>query len=158
MLSALFAPLGKKGDNAARLEACVDMFAPGIDEIGEATGLWLPIPKSPVILALAVKRLIHNAIFTPMPAELRREMREANRNIVSLANITERWLNLLRNADRIFFEHDRAQWTLAYQNIIGSDVVRAIQDPAEAGDEDEDEPATARWAALEKLRLARLIE
>ena len=111
MLSALFGPLGKKSnDNAALLDACVSMLAPDADNIGEATGMWLPISKSPLIVALAIKRLINSAIFTPAPAEFRREMREANCTIKNLVEYAERWLELLKASDRITFEHDRISW------------------------------------------------
>lgn len=160
MLSALFGPLGKKSsDNAALLDACVDMLHPDADVIGDATGLWLPIPKHPLILALAVTKLRNNSVFTPMPAELRREMREANRTVVALANDAERWLNLLRNADRIVFEHDREAWELGYRNV-GADVVAAMQDRSESGgyedDDGEEIPPSPRWSALEAMRLAKV--
>lgn len=164
MLSALFGPLGKKGnDNAALLDACISMLHPDADVVGEATELWLPIPKSPVIVALAVKRLLNNAIFAPMPAEFRRELREANRSVKSLADYAERWLALLHNADRIVFEHDRDTWTRAYENL-GADVAATMQDRDEAGDvgddgeDSEDIAPSPRWAALEAMRRAKRIE
>jgi hypothetical protein len=155
MLSALYGPLGKKGnDNAALLDVCVAMFAPGVDDIGEATGLWLPIAKHPFILALAVRQLINTAIFTPAPAEFRRAMHEANRTVTYLANDAERWLTLLKNSDRVLFEYDREAWYAAYANV-GADIMAVLQNPEESADDEEDEPGSPRWLALEALLRAK---
>lgn len=158
MLSALFGTVGKSKttDNATMLAACVEMLAPGSDEIGEATGLWRSVSRSPVVVALAIKKLMYNSVFTSV-AELRTAIQEAGNSVLWLAEDCDRWLKLLQASDRMLFEHDRAAWQLAYANV-GADVVRVMQDRDEAGDEDEDAPPAARWAALEKLRLAKLIE
>ncbi len=49
------------------------------------------------------------------------------------------------------FEFDRDAWMQAYANV-GSDAVELMQDPDEAGDEDENEPPSPRWCALEAMR------
>ena len=56
------------------LAACCDMFSPMNDIIGEGMGLWKPICKHPVVLALAIKKLIATSVFTPSPSELREAM------------------------------------------------------------------------------------
>jgi hypothetical protein len=51
--------------------------------------MWLPISKSPLIVALAVKKMLNSAIFTPAPAEFRREMRQASCTIKNLVEQAE---------------------------------------------------------------------
>ncbi|UGX95793.1 hypothetical protein G6321_00011895 [Bradyrhizobium barranii subsp. barranii] len=157
MISALFRTMGKPKDtdSAALLNDCVEMFAPGSDAIGEATGLWKPVRNHPVILALAVTSLQRTKVFTSQ-AELRSAMQDARKRVLWLAEDAKRWLELLRNSDRVLFEHDRPAWDLAYRNV-GADVVTAMQDSDEAGDDedDENEPASPRWLALEAMRLTR---
>jgi hypothetical protein len=156
MLSALFGAVGKvkNVETATLIAECIQMFAPGADDVGESLGLWRPISRHPLILAIAARKLTYNSVFTSA-AELRAAMGEALTTIKNRAEYVERWLALLRDADRIVFEHDRAAWMEAYANL-GSDVARAMQDPHESGDDDE--PASAHWSALEELRLAKLID
>lgn len=154
MVSVLFRGVGKPKnvETAALISACVDTFAPASDAIGKATGLWKPVSIHPVVLALAVRQLVNTAVFTSI-AELRTAMLDAQRSIIQLYRDTDRWLELLRVSDRVMFEFDRASWDLAYSNV-GADVVCEMQDPSEAGDEDEDgtAPASPRWSALEAMR------
>jgi hypothetical protein len=156
MLTVLFRGVGKAKnvETNTLIANCVAMFDPRSDIIGEATGLWTPVSSHPVILALAVKKLLYNSVFTSA-AELRTAMREARNSILWLSQDTERWLALLQASDRVLFEHDRAAWDLTYQNV-GADVVSVMQNPEEAGDDDE--PASPRWSAQEALRLAKQIE
>jgi hypothetical protein len=156
MLSLLFRGVGKvkNVETNAVIAACVAMFDPRSDIIGEATGLWTPVSSHPAVLAMAVRKLIYNSVFTSA-AELRTAMQEARSSVVWLIQDAERWMELLRASDRVVFEFDPDAWALAYQDV-GADVVRAMQESEEepAGDE----PASPRWTALEKLRLEKLNE
>ena len=123
---------------------------PDADQIGAADAI-LDSGLDPSRNSRAGRRqLINTAVFTSV-AELREAMIEARRTIVGLINATDRWIELLRNSDRVMFEFDRDAWMQAYANV-GSDVVELMQDPDEAGDEDENEPASPRWCALEEMR------
>jgi hypothetical protein len=156
MLAVLFGTLGKKGpDNETLIRECVDMLTPDSDVIGEATGLWRPINNHhPVVVALAIRKLVYGSIFTSVD-ELRTALRAARNSIVWLLQDADRWMKLLRASDRVVFECDRDAWMLAYQDV-GADVVSAMQDHDEAGDDDE--PPSPRWSALEAVRIAKLIE
>jgi hypothetical protein len=161
MLMVLFGTLGKKkdADTTTLLAACVEMLDPDSDSIGEATGLWRPVSPHPVVVALAIKRLINTAVFTS-PSELRDAMHESRRTLVNLEQYTDRWMALLHKADRIVFEHDRAAWLEAYADV-GADVVTTMMDSDESADVDDngdDIPASPRWVALEAMRRAKLIE
>lgn len=157
MLTVLFGSVGKAkgGDAKILLEACIDMFGSS-DQIGEATKLWRPVSTHPVILALAVRRLINTAVFTSA-AELRTSMQDARQTIVHLVNAADRWIELLRASDRVVFEFDRAGWLQAYDDV-GADVVGLMQHSEETGDEDENVPPSPRWAALNQLLQAKQIE
>ncbi|WP_354130425.1 MULTISPECIES: hypothetical protein [unclassified Bradyrhizobium] len=156
MVSVLFRGVGRaKGVEAnALIASCVAMFNPHCDIVGGATELWTPVSSHPVVLALAVQKLQFNTVFTST-AELRSAMQEARSSVVWLVQAAERWLDLLRNSDRVLFEHDRAAWDLAYANM-GADAVGAMQEAADAAYEGVDDPP--RWHALEALRLAKLSE
>jgi hypothetical protein len=92
MLSVLFGALSKRkadeGDENATmlLMECADMFNPTMDIVGSATGLWKELPKHPVILALAIKRLIAVQKFSPDPRELREAIKLAGEKVASLAD------------------------------------------------------------------------
>jgi hypothetical protein len=121
MLSFLFAALRKtRGDDenaSARLAACVGMFDPISDSVGENIGLWKSLPKHPAILALAVKKLIMLQKFDPMPCELREAMCEVYGRIKRRAGDLAEFLSLLNRADRILFAFDRAAWAEHYANV-----------------------------------------
>lgn len=144
MLALLFGALSKSkadAENKARLTACVDMFNPVSDIIGEATRLWTPLPKHPAVLAIAVKQLIDARVFTPMPHELRAAVMLASARLRTLRSHAGQWLDLADKADEIVFENDRAAWDAAYARL-GSEVALAMLD-------DEDE--TPRGRALNEL-------
>jgi hypothetical protein len=159
MLSALFGATAKaKAESKTLLAACVSMFAPGADSVALATGLWQPISRHPVVVAIAIQELINTAVFTPTPAEFRAAMVDAKRKLRGLATYAESWLELLQVSDRVVFDFDRPAWEAAYAGV-GADVIGAMQVDEEGGyegDEDDDgEPASPRYAALEQL-LAKL--
>lgn len=66
MLSALFAGVGKvkNVDTETLLAACIGMFNPVTEIVGEATELWTPISKHPAVLALALSKVVNTAAFT----------------------------------------------------------------------------------------------
>ncbi|MBR0695138.1 hypothetical protein [Bradyrhizobium lablabi] len=158
MLTVLLRSVGKvkNVETDALLAQCIEMFNPDSDVAGQATGMWTPISKHPVILALAIKKLIYKSVFTSA-AEFREAMAEARAAILRLVNDTENWSELLRKSDRCVFEFDRAAWDTAYARV-GADVVRAMQDHDEEPyeeDDGEEVPALPRWLALEQMRLAK---
>ena len=83
MLSALFGATAKaKAESKTLLAACVSMFAPSADSVALATGLWQPISRHPVVVAIAIQKLINTAVFTPTPAEFRdRERKREDRRL-----------------------------------------------------------------------------
>ena len=156
MLAVLFGALTKTktgGDNAAALlEACADMFNPITHHIGSATGLWEPVSRHPVVLALAIKKLLARSVFAPSPSELREAMIEAHRRIGVLQQYAQRWLDLLDHADQITFQFDRAAWDATYAAASSTDIARVMMGKARYddfeydGDDDEAEPP--RFTAL----------
>ncbi len=158
MLAVLFGALGKKStDNETLMRACIAMFDPITDEIGAATGLWTPVSHHPFVLAMAISKLVFNSVFTSV-AELRAAMTEARNSVMWLMQETERWLELLKISDKTVFEFDRPAWDAAYANI-GADIIALMQDrceePFDGDDDDEPEPGTPRWLALEAMRRAK---
>jgi hypothetical protein len=146
----------KREEKTALLESCAEMFAPGMDAIGQATGLWQRVSKHPVILALALQKLLNVKVFASQ-AELRTAMLDAEKKIKSLFSAAESWMNLLCDSDHILFERDRAGWRLAYSNVSGeiaSAMLASVEMDEDAGD-DED-AISPRWAALNELRQAKL--
>jgi hypothetical protein len=162
MLSVLFAALGKKkGDEGAMLlVACADMFSATNEAIGHATGLWKPISRHPLVLALAIKKLIATAVFTSC-AELREAMNEVRGTLEMRKWAMEYIVDLIERADEIVFVGDRAAWDAAYADV-GSDVVKAMlgwvemQESPYTDDDDVDHPGSPRWAALNAIVEAKL--
>src|SRR4029453_17324491 len=123
MLGVLFGTLSKKrtdDENSAMLLAsCADMFNPVNDAIGTVTGLWKPIAKHPLVLAIAIKRLIATSVSPPSPAELREAMKQASERIRSREAYAHEWLALVDQADALVFAFDRAGWDAAYGKLDG---------------------------------------
>jgi hypothetical protein len=158
MLSVLFGALGKRKADAAdenpaiMLAACCDMFDPVNDMIGEGMGLWKPICKHPVVLALAVKTLVATSVFTPSPSELREAMQKVKRRIDAHASWLGDFLSWMEKADRLLFEFYRPPWEVAYARVHSSEA-RAMLNPMEGPGEDV--PASPRWQALEAIVKAK---
>jgi hypothetical protein len=93
------------------------MFSPANNLIGEATGLWRPVPRSPTLLALAIKQLEAQTIFEPCEAELRKALDEALQKVNRLKRLADEWLTLLRESDAWMFEHDRDGWRAAHAAV-----------------------------------------
>ena len=153
-------PLIRKDDAKAVLESCAAMFAPGVDIIGTATGLWKPISRHPVIVALALLKLKNEKVFASQ-AELRAAMQESEASIKSLVSSADEWMKLLADSDRIVFAHDRAGWNAAYANAR-SETISAmlvyVEMDEDASEDDDDEAISPRWNALNELRQAKQIE
>jgi hypothetical protein len=154
MLGVLFGTLSKtKADDensAMLLASCADLFNPTNDIIGTTTGLWKPISKHPLVLALAIKQLIATSVFKPSPSELRDAMKLALSKLDALGGYSGQWLELLTKADEIIFAFDRPAWDAAYAEV-NSKIPLAMQ--AQLFDEEsyEDSEATPRWQALDDL-------
>jgi hypothetical protein len=169
MLSVLFGTMTKKrtddsDENAELLlMACVDMFDPTSDIVGEASGMWTTVSKHPVVLALAIKSLIATQKWTPSPSELVAKMQQAQQKLIATQYWLSQWVDWMDKADRLLCEFDRAVWDAAYANV-GSDVVAAMRDLVqvqydEAPGEDDDGvfvPPSPRWQALDDLHKAKL--
>ena len=157
MLTILFSSFQKrKLDNSAtiKLHMCADMFDPINDDIGMATGLWRPINKHPVILALAVKRLIATETFEPMPNELRNAIRLVAEKLHDRLRHAQAWLDDLAQAERIIFEFDRKAWANSHRSTFEIEQARAISLRFEDGDERREK---ARMAALDKIEKRLLL-
>jgi hypothetical protein len=159
MLSVLFGALSKRkaddadGNPSMMLAACTDMFSPMNDVIGETTGLWKPVCKHPIILALAVKKLIATSLFMPSPNELREAIAEVKRTISVRASWLGEFLSWVGTADRLLFEFDRPAWEAAYAKV-GSSVAQAMRNLVNDGP-GEDAPPSPRWQALNAICKAK---
>jgi hypothetical protein len=126
----LFATLSKRkvdDDNAAMLLAsCADLFNPMNDTIGSPSRLWKPVSKHPVVLALAVKRLIATSKFMPAPSELRDTMELVVEKLSSLGACTQMFIEAVEKADAIVFAFDRPAWNASYARV-SSQVPLAMQ-------------------------------
>jgi hypothetical protein len=158
MITVLFSALGKKKsseEDATLLSAAADMFSPISDTIANATGLWEPISKHPLILAIAIKKLIATAKFTSA-AELREAMEEVRRTLEKLSFRIDQIRETIERADAIVFETDREAWAAAYRDVDISTVERMLarlfhERPLEENDEGPAVEASPRWAALNEM-------
>jgi hypothetical protein len=168
MLSVLFGALAKKkadtaDENPAMLmAACADIFHPMNDVIGETTGLWKPVCKHPIVLALAIKKLIATQKWSPTPSELREAMKEVQGHIQTRADWLCTFVDWMGKAEKIVFEFDRPAWEAACARH-DSGVVLSLRDLRNDGpSEDTDEngnpefPPSPRWQALDDLAKAKL--
>jgi hypothetical protein len=151
MLSVLFGALTKKkadDENATTLlDVSADLFNPVNDAVGLGSGLWAPVSKHPVVLALAIKRLVATSVFTPSPAELRSAMKRARDSLGMLARYAESFAELIGHADEMVFAVDRPAWDSAYTSV-SANVITAMRDSIDDDD--------ARVAALDQLAKAKL--
>jgi len=168
MLSVLFGALAKKKADAADentamlMAACADIFHPMNDVVGETTGLWKPVCKHPIVLALAIKKLIATSVFTPSPSELREAMAEVKDHLSSRADWLCTFFDWMGKADKIVFEFDRPAWEAVCARH-DSTVVLSLRDLQNDGpSEDTDEngnpefPPSPRWLMLDDLYKAKL--
>jgi hypothetical protein len=158
MLSALFGALNKKkvegDDHAGLLLVCADLFSPINRTIGKASGLWKPVSREPVVLALAIKRLLATQVFTPSPSELRETMEFVRRRLEVIAWWTWECLCHIELADEIVFEADRAAWDAVYAKLPRSIVAAMLasegicNSPDGEDDDGNPIPGSPRWEAL----------
>jgi hypothetical protein len=127
MLGVLYGTLGKrrKNEDETAILACADLFNPDDEVLGKATGLWKPVPKHPLILALAIKTRIAKSPFVS-PSELRDEMMNVQEKLMSLDRGLDHWLEWMRTTDRHLFAHDRVAWEAAYTNVDSSTVLAMV--------------------------------
>ena len=159
MLSVLYGTLSKrkKDEDETAMLACAELFNPVNNVIGESTGLWEPVSTRPIVLALAVKARIAKSPFVAA-SELREEMRKVEYKLHTLYHNVKKWLELMRKADEILFEYDRAAWDAAYARV-GRDVVRAMLGMEDGWenecDDGEESPLLPYWRALDDLLKAK---
>jgi hypothetical protein len=150
MLHFLFslAP-GKRDDDERMLKlvACTEMFSPSNNLLGEATGLWKPVPQQPILLALAIKHLQATQTFEPSEPELRAAIATASRNAKRLEHNANEWLKRLRESDALMFKNDRPAWEAVYATVR-SDVVLAMYEDDEPPRGHADAP---HWNALNAI-------
>jgi hypothetical protein len=168
MLAVLFGTLSRRkadDDNEAMLLAsCADLFNPINDKVGCSSRLWKPVSKHPVVLALAIKRLIAKSKFVPSPSELRETMSLVIEKLAGagLGGAAQRYIEAVEEADKIVFALDRAAWTAMYASAgINSQVPLAMQGRLEDEEPGEDEHGnpiapSPRWRALNDLWEAKL--
>src|SRR5262249_9542162 len=65
MIAHMLGAMGKRrsDDVTAKILALADMFNPATNALGEALGLWKPVPTSAAILALAIKTILAKQTF-----------------------------------------------------------------------------------------------
>jgi hypothetical protein len=107
------------------LASAADLFSPTNDVIGRASGLWKPVSKNPMVLAIAVKQLLQTSTFLPSLLELRQAMERVEAKFLMLRHDLWQWLKLLARADRIVLELDQPAWKAQYATV-GKDVVSAL--------------------------------
>lgn len=160
MLGVLFNRPGKRQNDEeceALLTATVSMFSAVDESFALSTGLWKPLNAHPLILALAIKQLNHLAVFTS-PAELRKAMKQAHDTIAHRASATAYIEGMIERADEIMFVGDRVAWAANYARV-GRDVVQIMRDQLnEAPDDEDDEPPSPRWLALDALAAVKRAE
>ena len=167
MLSVLFGALAKKkaddsDENAATLMmVCIDMFDPTSESVGKASGFWQPVAKHPLVLALAIKRLLGMQKFMPSPSEVREAMTYITESLEKrMCFFIDRWLKEVECADQLAFEQDRAAWEAAYVRVdswVPSAMLGHVELRGEGPSEDRDEngkpeyPPSPRWLALNAI-------
>jgi hypothetical protein len=149
MLSVLFGTLTKKKADTDEmlLAACADMFDPLNDMLGKKTGLWKPVCKHPVVLALAIKKLIATSVFAPTPSELREAMETATQKLQAAKRQLGNFLAWMIQADKIVFAFDRAAWEAAYARLDSRGPLAMVAHSDYGNQEGDGE----RCAALEKI-------
>ena len=148
MLRFLFAAKGRKrGDEAAaKLAACIDMFTPASNALAEAMGLWKPVPRHPLVLALAIKALMAKRLHEPEECELREELATVRQRLDKRCARVGEWQQTLAYADETVFAFDRAAWDAAYATADSAVVLAML-----TAIDDDGNPATPRYAALKAL-------
>jgi len=155
MLAVLFSAMSRKksdaGETAMKLAACADMFDPVSEAVGKASGLWKPVPKHPVMLALAIKHLMATSVWAPSECELREAMKTVRDRLLVMAHHIGEVVSLINRADMVVFTFDRAAWNAAYADArISASIIAVMSDDSEQLGED-GEPPTPRWKALDDL-------
>jgi hypothetical protein len=174
MLNVLFAAIGKRksdDENATLLAAAADMFNPANDVLANIKlasqsddSPWVrkPIYQHPLVLAIAVKKLIETAKFTSC-AELREAMADVSNSIGvkiwHLGYMTQR----IDDADEMLFERDRASWDQMHARVdaaVERTMLRELlSEEGPSNDTDENGnpefPPSPRWLALEEMLKAK---
>jgi hypothetical protein len=117
--------------------------------------LWKPISKHPLVLALAIKRLIATSVFSPSPSELRDAMKLAKEKLSALGGYAGQFLALVNKADEIIFTFDRPTWDAAYADVrseIPLQMQGLLFEEEPCTDDDGNAiPPSPRWQALNEL-------
>ncbi len=148
MLAGLYGALAKRQtdarDGAALLQVTAEMFSETDTALARVINVE-PLPRHPVVLALAVKKLIATKVFAPAPSELRKALLEVRNRIVRLRCDVSPVLEMARAAERLVFQQDREGWRLPY---VSGDVPSIVAvELVDYGDGQE-----SWWSAVEALR------
>lgn len=160
MLHVLFASIGKrKGDedSAILLAAAADMFNPVNHHLCDVTGVK-PLNRHPLILALAVKRIVSTAKWTSC-AELAEAMEYVTHFIRISTWALEFMVDAIEDADEIVFERDRAAWEETHAKVPVAVNRWLLEDfwnhDGPFVDDDVERPGSPRWEALKALTEAK---
>jgi hypothetical protein len=110
------AVVGKKrtDEDEEKLQACLLLFDPTVNDIGPATGLWREVPRHPVVVALAVLDLINKQVFSPAASELASACRRAHNRLSRQYQYMETIIKRLQCAEEILFDYARDEWAAIY--------------------------------------------
>jgi hypothetical protein len=150
MLRFLFAAKGRKrGDEAAaKLAACINMFTPTSNALAEVMGLWKPVPRHPLVLALAIQALMAKRLHEPEECELREELATVKQRLDKRGSRVGEWQQTLGYADETVFAFDRPAWDAAYATADSAVVLAMLDDIAPS-------PRCAVLKALHEQKVAQ---
>ncbi len=157
MLSVLYKTMSKNkaGENTEMLLlSCVDLFDPVSDSIGVSIGLK-SVPRHPIIVAFAIKRLIATKVFTPAPSELIEACISARRHLERMLRDLTNWLYNLDCEDTRLFWKDRDEWASIYttpESIEAAETISEIIYQCGAYSPQAEERRRDRLFALDMIR------
>jgi hypothetical protein len=157
MLGAMFGALAKRKDENASLllDAGCDLFDPVTLAISESTGLWKPVSNHPIVVALAIKRLLAKSVFAPTPSELRDAIKLAAERINTKAAYVGQFVALADQADAMLFAFDRPAWQMAHA-AASQEASLAMRAEAELSNYDVED--NAKDGSLRSQALAKVCE
>jgi hypothetical protein len=125
---------GDPVDEAAWLRSIVTMFTPEANDLARVTRGANPLPLHRTVVALCVQRLISNATFIPVPAEVREAAFKCYAHANKLRAYADGWLAMAKRAERIVFEQDRENWRKVYTTRAALDVLCSLTHDSDSAD------------------------